>query len=86
MGDYEGYNEKLNKLEDRKKFIIDKKKKLDEELKKVDKRIKYYNDRIKQLEFDETIVLTKKAGLNISDIKKILKKGDIDKLKEMLAE
>ena len=81
------YNKFIDKLKDRKKFLLDKKKKIDEELKQIDKRIKYYTDRIKLKDIEDTIILTTKANLKPSDIKKLLSKTEnIDKLKDMLNE
>jgi hypothetical protein len=76
----------IDKLQERKVFLLDKKKKVDAELKEIDKKLKKHIDRIKKREIEETIILADKVNLSITDIKKILATGNTDKLKEMLKE
>jgi hypothetical protein len=76
------YYEKIDKLKQRKEFLLEKKEKIEEELKTINTKILDYEKRMEVREIDDTVILLKKTGLKITDIKRLIKQGKIQELIE----
>jgi SMC interacting uncharacterized protein involved in chromosome segregation len=78
------YEEKIKKLEERKKFLQEKQDKLTIEMNDINRKIRGYGRRLDKKSIEETIMTTKKLGLNISDLKKLVSEGNIEEIKKMI--
>ena len=78
------YDEKIKKLEERKKFLQEKQDKLTIEMNDINRKIRMYGRRLDKKSIEETIMTTKKLGLNISDLKKLVSEGNIEEIKKMI--
>ncbi len=77
-------NERLNKLRKRRDFLKNKKENTENELKDITSKIKKQEEIIKERDIKETVLTAEKAGLKFTDLKKIIKKNNIEEIKQLL--
>ncbi|MCJ8010150.1 hypothetical protein MUG84_00145 [Paenibacillus sp. KQZ6P-2] len=75
---------KLQKLLARQEFLLKKKEKIDEELKIVSKKIKDLEQEQKAKSIEDTIIVIKDRGLDIKDVIKEIRLGNLDYLKKSM--
>lgn len=77
-------NEKIQALNEKKAKLLEKKEGIEKQIKEIDLKIKEFEAASTKKELDETVIVLKNHGVDIKDVLKALRSGNIGDIEKML--